>query len=319
MTYFDLIWNPQYPKKALIFKLIEFYTGKTKDQIHLEYNDPMDSDAEQKVIDGYRRYVDGGEPLEYITDNVSFLGNHFHIDGRALIPRPETEYMIQSVIDRTHSSKLIVDSRESQLSTINSQLSVLIDVGTWCGVLGLSSLLLAPQAWSHAYLTDYEPQIIELTRKNLSRHQSEITNRGSQSTIELITASMLDWVNSEHVPPHGDSSLVRLRNSHDNIVIVANLPYIPETTFDQNVDESAKKWEPREAFVWGDDWLDRYRIMFGQLFDLQSSGLTTPVTMFLEMMTRQMEILEREFGERIQFSVTKTFHFNIIIVQGIIK
>jgi methylase of polypeptide subunit release factors len=89
-------------------------------------------------------------------------------------------------------------------------------------------------------LTDYEPQIIELTRKNLSRHQSEITNRGSQSTIELITASMLDWVNSEHV---------RLRNSHDNIVIVANLPYIPETTFDQNVDESAKKWEPREAFV----------------------------------------------------------------------
>jgi hypothetical protein len=59
--------------------------------------------------------------------------------------------------------------------------------------------------------------------------------------------------------------------------------------------------------------------MFNQLFDLQSSGLTTPVTMFLEMMTWQMEILEREFGDRIQFSVTKTFHFNIIIVQGLIK
>ena len=55
--------------------------------------------------------------------------------------------------------------------------------------------------------------------------------------------------------------------------------------------------------------------MFGQLFDLQSSGLATPVTMFLEMMTRQMEILSHEFGNRIQFTVTKTFHFNIIIVQ----
>lgn len=295
MTYFDLIWNPQYPKKALIFKLIEFYTGKTKDQIYLEYNDEMWADIEHKVIDGYRRYVDGGEPLEYITDNVSFLGNHFHIDGRALIPRPETEYMIQSVVE---------------WMTDKWNQNILIDVGTWCGVLGLSSLLLAPKARSHAYLTDYEPQIIELTRKNLTRHQGEITDRKSQGTIELITASMLDWVNSEHV---------RLRNSHDNIVIVANLPYIPETTFDQNVDESAKKWEPREAFVWGDDWLDWYRVMFGQLFDLQSSGLTTPVMMFLEMMTWQMEILEREFGERIQFSVTKTFHFNIIIVQGIIN
>jgi methylase of polypeptide subunit release factors len=104
----------------------------------------------------------------------------------------------------------------------------------------LSSLLLAPQAWSHAYLTDYEPQIIELTHSNLERHQSTITERGSISTIELVMASMLDWVNSEHVSD---------RNIHPNIVIVANLPYIPETTFDENVDESAKKWEPREAFV----------------------------------------------------------------------
>lgn len=121
---------------------------------------------------------------------------------------------------------------------------------------------------------------------------------------------MLDWVITDHV---------KLRNTQDNIVIVANLPYIPETTFDQNVDESAKKREPREAFVGGDDWLDWYRVMFTQLFTLQADWLHTPVTMFLEMMTWQMEILEREFGDRIQFSVTKTFHFNIIIVQWLLK
>lgn len=295
MTYFDLIWNPSYPKKALLFKLIEFYTGKAKDQIYLEYNDEMWSDLESKVIEWYRRYVDHAEPLEYITDDVGFLGNHFHIDSRALIPRPETEYMIQSVVDR---------------SQVNQGNNILIDVGTWCGVLGLSCMLLAPQVRHHAYLTDYQPQIIELTRKNLDRHRPTITDRGSASTIQLITASMMDWVEPDHV---------WLRNSHNQIVIVANLPYIPETTFDENVDESAKKWEPRAAFVWWDDWLDWYRVMFGQLFDLQSWGLTTGVTMFLEMMTRQMEILEREFWDRIQFSVTKTFHFNIIIVQGLIK
>gem|GEM_PF-2129397 len=41
MTYFDLISNPSYPKKALLFKLIEFYTSKSKDQIHLQYHDEM--------------------------------------------------------------------------------------------------------------------------------------------------------------------------------------------------------------------------------------------------------------------------------------
>ena len=294
MTYFDLISNPHYSKKALLFKLFEFYAGKSKDQIYLEYNDEIQPAIEQSVIEWYRRYIDGGEPLEYITDNVSFLGNHFHIDGRALIPRPETEYMIQSVVE--------------WMSNQWSQ-NILIDVGTGCGVLGLSSLLLAPSAWSHAYLTDYQAPIIELARKNLSRHQNDITFRWSQSTIELVVSSMLDWVNSDHV---------RLRNSHQHIVIVANLPYIPETTFDENVDESAKKWEPRAAFVWWDDGLDWYRVMFGQMFDLQLTWLTTPVMMYLEMMTWQMEILEREFGSRIQFTVTKTFHFNIIIVQGLI-
>ena len=101
-------------------------------------------------------------------------------------------------------------------------------------------MLLAPQAWSHAYLTDYQPQIIDLTRSNLDRHQTTIADRGSLSTIQLIIASMMDWVDSEHVSD---------RNSHNNIIIVANLPYIPEITFDENVDESAKKWEPRAAFV----------------------------------------------------------------------
>jgi methylase of polypeptide subunit release factors len=154
--------------------------------------------------------------------------------------------MIQSVVERTSPEKseknreIGKKQEDNVVPLAQGDQNILIDVGTGCGVLGLSCMLLAPQAWAHAYLTDYEPQIIELTRKNLHRHQGEIVNRGSTSIIELITASMLDWVNSD---------LVSLRNTHQNIVIVANLPYIPETTFDQNVDESAKKWEPREAFV----------------------------------------------------------------------
>lgn len=64
--------------------------------------------------------------------------------------------------------------------------------------------------------------------------------------------------------------------------------------------------------------MDFYREMFAQIFEYQK---TSPQqrTMFLEMMTRQVDILRKEFGDRIDFDEIKTFHFNIRIVKGIVK
>jgi methylase of polypeptide subunit release factors len=98
------------------------------------------------------------------------------------------------------------------------------------------------------------------------------------------------------------------------------LPYIPDEMFDANVDETVKKWEPRMAFVWGNDGLDLYRIMFTQTFVLQDwDHKAKSLVMFLEMMTRQIEILQTEFGEKMIFEEVKTFHFNIRIVKAFLK
>lgn len=51
--------------------------------------------------------------------------------------------------------------------------------------------------------------------------------------------------------------------------------------------------------------------MFDQLLDLD-----TDCMMFLEMMTWQVEILEEEYSDKIDFNIVKTFHFNIVIVKG---
>jgi len=58
--------------------------------------------------------------------------------------------------------------------------------------------------------------------------------------------------------------------------------------------------------------------MFAQLFALRGSGSIGSVTMFLEMMTRQTDILRAEFGDHIVFEEVKTFHFNIRIVKAIL-
>lgn len=50
-----------------------------------------------------------------------------------------------------------------------------------------------------------------------------------------------------------------------NLIMTANLPYIPDQTFDNNSPANVQKREPRFAFVGGDDGLDLYRKMFAQL------------------------------------------------------
>ncbi|MDR3169484.1 MAG: hypothetical protein LBU27_07185 [Candidatus Peribacteria bacterium] len=59
--------------------------------------------------------------------------------------------------------------------------------------------------------------------------------------------------------------------------------------------------------------------MFQQIKNFQLSSFLFPLTMFLEMMTRQVEILQAEFGDRLTFEEVQTFHFNIRIVKAFIK
>lgn len=102
-----------------------------------------------------------------------------------------------------------------------------------------------------------------------------------------------------------------------NLILTANLPYIPDQTFDDNSPVNVQKWEPRMAFVGGNDGLDLYRKMFSQLSALhQQFG---SLVMFLEMMTWQVDILRNEFGDRMEFEEVKTFHFNIRIVKAKFK
>ena len=53
-----------------------------------------------------------------------------------------------------------------------------------------------------------------------------------------------------------------------NVILVANLPYIPEEAFEQNSGDNVKKWEPKPAFVGGEDGLIYYRKMFDQIFKI---------------------------------------------------
>jgi methylase of polypeptide subunit release factors len=100
-----------------------------------------------------------------------------------------------------------------------------------------------------------------------------------------------------------------------SIVLVANLPYIPEQTFDQNSPENVQKREPKMAFVGGEDGLIYYREMLDQM----PEAMKKTTVCFFEMMTRQVEILAKEYEKDRHFQEVKTFHFNIRIVKAVYK
>lgn len=311
----DLLSDPTLQQKKILEKLVCHYCGISKEEIFTSYEKEISKEQYDAIIAWYNAYTKDKKPLEFILWFVEFFQRKFAVDGRCLIPRPETEYMIQGVnehIQRTSPTTqdaLHIQSMDGQFpdkvvgkmsDSASKGKNILIDVWTGCGVLGLSVLLENPWFFAHAYLTEYYPDTLSLASENAEKYNSDLLPKPI-----LIQANLVDFLQNK---PYKTICIDK------DITLVANLPYIPDETFDTQTEDTVRKWEPRVAFVWGDDWLNFYRAMFLQLFE---TGLK--MTMFLEMMTRQVDILRTEFWKKIDFEEIKTFHFNIRIVKGVVK
>jgi len=285
----ELLQDPKIQQKRVMENLICHFLDISREELWTKLDNELDKNIEEKVMQAYDDFVVKKKPLEYVLGYVEFLKNKFKIDERALIPRPETEYMIQAVNEHIQSWKI-------------EKPAVLFDIGTGCGVLGLSVLLHNKDFFEKAYLSEYIEYTLSLAKENYENYKNGIWT----TDVKLVQSNLISFA--------WDCLKNNEFSDKENFLLVANLPYIPEQTFNENVWENVKNWEPKPAFVGGEDWLDYYREMFQQLFDFWIKPI-----MFLEMMTRQVDILRKEFWEKINFDEVKTFHFNIRIVKAEIK
>jgi len=172
--------------------------------------------------DEQRRYVAAlaerarGVPAQYITGHQEFWGMDFIVSPGVLIPRPETEHVIEAVLDCVGRALLPA-----------SRLRI-VDVGTGSGCIALALAKELPQA--EIYATDISPAALEIARANAARHQLE-------SRIQFREADLLPI----HEPGFEN-------NSFD--FIVSNPPYVGESEEDQ-VQLEVRKFEPRNAVFVG--------------------------------------------------------------------
>lgn len=133
-----------------------------------------------------------GVPLSYVLGHWEFFGLEFLVTPEVLIPRPETELLVETAL--------------SWIRQPHSAMRSCIDIGTGCGCIAISLALHAPMLTLTA--TDISPDALAVARANAEKH-------GVTGRIQFRRSDLFESV--------------ALRNSYFNL-LVANLPYIPSST-----------------------------------------------------------------------------------------
>lgn len=186
-----------------------------------------------------RRYNDAlaqrsrGIPAQYITGHQEFWGMDFIVTPAVLIPRPETEHVIEKVLELSkhfspasrrgeESAPDGTDTRRQRPTTKGLRPST-AEVGTGSGCIAIALAKEFPDAEIHA--TDISEPALEIARANAARHRAD--------NIQFHHANLLNGLQGE---------------SFD--FIVSNPPYVGESEEDQ-VQLEVRKFEPRNAVFAG--------------------------------------------------------------------
>lgn len=175
------------------------------------------------------------EPVAYITGSKEFAGLAFRVDRRVLIPRPDTETILDLAISRL--------ARFGEGATG-------VDVGTGSGAIAIAWATACPSSTIHA--TDIDEGALQVARNNARRLGA---NQNSARPTRLRFS-------------RGDGLATFKTCVH---VICANLPYIP-TGDAPGLDRTVRDWEPHVALFSGPDGLDAYRDLLSHASRLVRPG-----------------------------------------------
>lgn len=191
------------------------------DRTHLYMN--FDKPLNEDELATFRALVKrraAREPLQYITGHQEFWSMEFKVSPAVLIPRPETELLVEE------------GAKAIKASFHNSEETEILDIGSGSGAL--TAALAKEIALSHVTGVDISPEAVALARENVEAN-------GLSSSVSILEGDLFGPVKG--------------RQFH---LIVSNPPYIPKGDL-SGLQPEVTKHEPLSALDGGDDGLDYYR------------------------------------------------------------
>ncbi|MFA5021520.1 MAG: peptide chain release factor N(5)-glutamine methyltransferase [Patescibacteria group bacterium] len=195
-----------------------------------------------------------GEPIAYLVKQKEFFGLSFLVDKRVLIPRPETELLVEEVI------KEIRDQR----SGIRDERLSVADIGTGSGCI-IISLAKSYKIKAISYLaTDNSKLALQVAKLNAKTHQVK---------IKFLHGNLLKPLKNVKID-----------------ILIANLPYgWPQWKNNSSMQTAALKFEPKNALFAKENGLYLYH----QLFEQIAKRKQKPKFIFIEFDPRQKTKLQK--------------------------
>jgi release factor glutamine methyltransferase len=201
------------PRLNAEYLLAHVLGKKTRIDLYLEFERPL-GEKERTPLRNLVKRRSEGIPLQHLLGTAEFCGHLFTCDPRGLIPRPETEQLVELILKSSPNAASI------------------LDVGTGSGVIAISLALALPT--SKVSACDLSPAALSLAQENAARHQLDARMTFFQSDLLAtvsdtfaVIAANLPYIPSADIPSLSrevqKDPLTALDGGPDGLVLVERL------------------------------------------------------------------------------------------------
>jgi len=194
---------------------------------------PLDAEDARRYFELVTRRA-AGAPTQYLIGKQEFWGLEFEVTPAVLIPRPETEHLIEAALERLGELRVRCPLRVA-------------DVGTGSGCIAVA--LAHELSHSEIFATDISVRALEVARRNAARH-------GMAGRISFLECDLLDALSNE-------------ANGFD--LIVSNPPYVARNE-EAQLQREVREHEPHEALFCGPTGTEIYAPLIAQSAEMLRRG-----------------------------------------------
>lgn len=246
------ISNPRLNVELLLCEVLDCDRVK----LYLDFEKPLTKNELDLYREWFKRRMNH-EPLQYITGHAYFYGYRFKVDENVLIPRQETEILVERILED------IKNNTKDNLNILE------IGAGSGCITIALGKKLDEQKLNYNIVAIDISKKALEVAKYNIGKLE------GDTNKISFV-----------------EKDIFSIDNFNKDIdYIVSNPPYIPFTEF-ESLDEEVNKFEPAISLTDYKDGLSFYR----KILELYSHKIITG-KLFFEIAYNQRENLENLLSE----------------------